>query len=140
MPQRPQSVGASYQTALLIVLLCAIAAASLPRSGEGVVESDGPSALPPAPVETRIDPNQASLASLVRLPRIGEVLAARIIAYRTARAGELSRRGQPGPAFLGPEDLHAIRGLGPKTVEGIAPLLRFPPQDGGRRAESPATP
>ncbi len=57
------------------------------------------------------------------LPGIGEVLAKRIVEFRKARAGS---QGGSGPVFRRPEDLEAVRGIGPKTVARLASHLRFP--------------
>jgi len=67
----------------------------------------------------KLDPNTASWQSLARLPGIGERRAKDIVAYREAFAGR-------GPAFTGPGDLAAVKGIGPKIVERIEPLLAFP--------------
>jgi len=61
-----------------------------------------------------IDPNAADAARLTLLPRIGPVLAERIVADRAER----------GP-FASASDLQRVRGIGPKTVERIAPMLTF---------------
>jgi competence protein ComEA len=69
-----------------------------------------------------VNPNTATAAELTALPGIGEVRARRIVEYRT------SRRADPdfdGPAFRCAEDLAAVHGIGPKTVERLRPLLRF---------------
>lgn len=71
---------------------------------------------------TRIDPNRADRADWDRLPRIGP---------RTAEA-ILAVRGSRGP-FRSPEDLLAVRGIGPKTLEKIRPWLDWGP------AGTPAT-
>jgi len=70
-----------------------------------------------APPE-RINPNTASLASLVRLPSIGKARALDIMDCR-------DHHQQDGPAFQSPQDLEQIRGIGPKTVANIAPWLTF---------------
>jgi competence protein ComEA len=56
-----------------------------------------------------IDLNRADAATLDRLPGIGPVLAAAIVADRAAR----------GP-FASVEDLGRVRGIGPRTVERLA--------------------
>jgi DNA uptake protein ComE-like DNA-binding protein len=72
---------------------------------------------PPLEVQPeRINPNTASMASLVRLPGIGKGRALDLIAWRNR---------QPQPAFRSIQDLEAIRGIGPKTVENLAPWLTF---------------
>jgi len=80
-------------------------------------------------VDQRIDPNVATWAELVILPRIGEVTAKRIVAYREAHqaSGAAAPDGQGPPiVFFCPEDLEAVHGIGPKTVARIAPHLIFP--------------
>lgn len=72
-------------------------------------------------VEQRIDPNLVSWAELARLPAVGESLAKRIVAYRDERATQAGR-----PVFTRAEDLLAVSGIGPKTLEGIRPHLKFP--------------
>ena len=71
-----------------------------------------------------IDPNQAAWHELAALPRIGESLAHRIIRFREAvrRDGVNAER----IVFTSAEDLARVRGIGPKTVEGMRPYLRFP--------------
>jgi len=65
-----------------------------------------------------VNPNLATLDSLVRLPGVGPVTAESIIEYR-----------QDTPigkeTFTKPSDLQGIRGIGPKTVEKIEPWLSF---------------
>lgn len=58
--------------------------------------------------------NTATPEALERLPRIGPVLARRIIEYRAAH----------GP-FRRLEDLEAVPGIGPKTLQELAPLVKF---------------
>jgi len=56
-----------------------------------------------------LDVNRASVDELRLLPRIGPALAARIVAGRPYRSiGELRR----------------VRGIGPRTLERLRPLLR----------------
>ncbi|UCG48589.1 MAG: helix-hairpin-helix domain-containing protein [Phycisphaerales bacterium] len=72
-------------------------------------------------LEGRINPNSAPAASLVRLRGIGMSRAAAIVAYRES----FRRSGEGGPAFQGPNDLQAVKGIGPKTVENIRQALKF---------------
>ena len=58
--------------------------------------------------------NDASAEELQRLPRVGPVLAARIVAERQAR----------GP-FRTVADLERVPGIGQRTAARLAPLLRF---------------
>jgi competence ComEA-like helix-hairpin-helix protein len=62
----------------------------------------------------KIDPNAADRAEWDRLPGIGPVTAIAIVDYRRAH----------GP-FGGPADLLAVRGIGPKTMERLAPFLEW---------------
>ena len=66
----------------------------------------------------RINPNTASIASLVRLPGIGKARAMDIIHYRQNQKPD-------EPVFLSAHDLQAIRGIGPKTVSALEPWLTF---------------
>jgi DNA uptake protein ComE-like DNA-binding protein len=72
-----------------------------------------------------IDPNTAPWWELAVLPRIGETTANSIVRYR-----ESMDRSAPdvaaGRAFIFVGDLQAVRGIGPKTVERIAPYLSLP--------------
>ena len=79
-----------------------------------------------------VDPNTAPLAELEALPRIGPVLARRVVEER--------RRGR----FHDAADLERVSGVGPVTVAGAAPHTVFAtptdvlpprgpdPPDGGR--------
>ncbi|MHC4881277.1 MAG: ComEA family DNA-binding protein [Planctomycetota bacterium] len=66
----------------------------------------------------RINPNTASVASLVRLPGIGRARALDIVHYR-------DHQQQDGPAFGLPQDMENIKGIGPKTAQNISPWLTF---------------
>lgn len=93
----------------------------VPTSGEVRPAAGGPAdatasawitsgAAPGAP--RKINVNTADARALESLPGIGPVLAARIVADRTAR----------GP-FRRPEDLTRVSGIGPKTLEGFRDLI-----------------
>ena len=71
-----------------------------------------------AALATRINPNTADSASLVRLPGIGPARADAIIKYRNSP-------DITPPAFRSADDLQNIKGIGPKTVEKLAPHHRF---------------
>jgi len=79
----------------------------------------------------RIDPNTAAWHDLARLPRVGEALARRIVAYRDAKDQEWRTAHPRGPAdrappvFVVPEDLLPVRGIGPRTLDLMRPHLRF---------------
>ena len=68
-------------------------------------------------ISSRINPNTASIGSLMRLPGIGPSRASDIVEYR-------SNCGL-GKAFDCGDDLQVIKGIGPKTVEKMELLLCF---------------
>ncbi len=73
-----------------------------------------PSAPEPSSVQKLIQVNTASAAELELLPRIGPVMAQRIIEDRAAN----------GP-YRDADDLQRVRGIGPKTAEKHKPLVGF---------------
>ncbi len=77
-------------------------------------------------IELRLDPNVAGWAELTQLPRIGPALAKRIVAYRQDQLAIGPPTAQT--VFACPEDLAAVPGIGPKTVEQLRPYLMFPEQ------------
>ena len=77
----------------------------------------------PIVVEDTINPNTASVASLLRLPGVGPQRAQAIVAYR-----ERAEIQQGRPAFRDLNDMGAVPGLGPVTAKAMAPYLRFSDQ------------
>ncbi|MDA1202347.1 MAG: helix-hairpin-helix domain-containing protein [Planctomycetota bacterium] len=75
-----------------------------------LVHHDAP---PPADVRFTVNVNLAPPAELAQLPGLGPATAARIVAYRE----------QQGP-FASHEDLLAVHGIGPVTLERLRPYLR----------------
>jgi DNA uptake protein ComE-like DNA-binding protein len=69
-------------------------------------------------LQTRVNPNDASVASLVRLPQIGKLRAEKIIAYRQSRRGD-------EPAFKCVDDLRKVKGIGPAVAAGLSEYLTF---------------
>ena len=67
-----------------------------------------------------LDPATAERADWDRLPGIGPRLAEAIVARRESLGG-----------LRGPQDLLAVRGIGPRTLERIGPWLRWPAAPGG---------
>ena len=63
-----------------------------------------------------INVNAADAEELCELPGVGACYAGRIVAYREAH----------GP-FEKPEDLAAVRGIGPRTVERLKPYVTCEP-------------
>lgn len=74
-----------------------------------------------AKIDGRINPNTASIESLMRLDGIGASRAYDIVQYR--------RNCDREKAFELADDLQAIRGIGPKTVEKIEGWLYFEQKD-----------
>lgn len=60
----------------------------------------------------KIDLNQAKIEDLIKLPRVGPVMARRIIEYRQVN----------GP-FKRIEELKKVKGIGQKTFEKISPYI-----------------
>ena len=77
-----------------------------------------------AAIPKGVDPNSAPWWELTVLPRIGDGLAQRIVEFREARAAAV-REQASSPVFVHPSDLQAVRGIGEKTVELIAPYLEL---------------
>jgi competence ComEA-like helix-hairpin-helix protein len=93
------------------VILCSLFVASDSLGSRGAHEIELPD---------RINPNEALVGSLVRLPGIGMGRAWAIVSYREAAFREGKR-----PAFGNSSDLQDVRGIGPKTVEKIGEWLEF---------------
>jgi hypothetical protein len=93
----------------------------LPATPEAVAPSAVVRArLPSVP----LNPNTSCVDSLCLLPGIGPALAERIVAAREA-----------GLRFARARDLQEVRGIGPRTVERLAPYLSFPASDTASAAE-----
>ncbi|MAY74778.1 MAG: hypothetical protein CMJ31_08730 [Phycisphaerae bacterium] len=73
-----------------------------------------PRPTPSDPYATLINVNLATAKELEALPRIGPVLAQRIVDHRNAN----------GP-FRSVRDMTAVKGIGEKTADGLAPYIRF---------------
>jgi len=71
-------------------------------------------------LEGEINPNDAPVASLVRLPGIGVGRAEAIVAYRE----DFSKEG-PNKAFQDSDGLQKVKGIGPKTAQNISKWLKF---------------
>ena len=72
-------------------------------------------------LDEKINPNDAPVASLVRLPGIGITRAEAIVAYRE----NLTKQEANSPAFRNCDDLQKVKGIGPKTVGNISQWLKF---------------
>ena len=74
-------------------------------------------------LESRINPNDAPIASLVRLPNIGMARAGAIVAYR--QRFQFIGKDSKSPAFRNCDDLQKVSGIGPKIIQNINEWLKF---------------
>ncbi|MHC4497587.1 MAG: ComEA family DNA-binding protein [Planctomycetota bacterium] len=72
-------------------------------------------------LDEKINPNDASIGSLVRLPGIGPGRANAIVAYRD----HVSEKDANKAAFESCDDLQGVHGIGPKTAQGMSEWLKF---------------
>lgn len=82
----------------------------------------------------KINPNDAPLASLMRLPGVGLTRARAIVDYRNRPVDQSA----PRPVFAGGQDMQRVKGLGPATVADILPWLQFavPPHEPNRASDA----
>jgi competence protein ComEA len=112
------SVGA---LALIAVGLSLVALANIPRATPAVAPVLARHLAPPATPTavqalrdgTRLDLNRAAAGDLELLPGIGPALAQRIVEDRNTH----------GP-FFEIEGLRRVRGIGPRTLERLRPLIQ----------------
>ncbi|MHC4460953.1 MAG: ComEA family DNA-binding protein [Planctomycetota bacterium] len=108
---RIQSFAFVIATSVCVLFSVGFVASSLLTSGQSYeIELD-----------QKINPNDAPVASLVRLPGIGIGKTRAIVAYRE----EFGEENGNKPAFQNPNDLQKVKGIGPKTVENIREWLKF---------------
>ncbi|MDQ0865467.1 ComEA family DNA-binding protein [Arthrobacter globiformis] len=81
-------------------------------SGAGAAETEGTGGPAGEGSGGKINLNTATAEELAALPKVGPVLAQRIVDWRT----------QQGP-FKSPEELDAVDGVGPKMLETLLPLV-----------------
>lgn len=86
--------------------------AEVPALAEPVRVGVPATTTPSASIRTLVNINKATQAELELLPGIGPALAGRIIEHRTLRG-----------AFRRVEDLDAVKGIGPKMLERLWPLV-----------------
>ena len=72
-------------------------------------------------LEGRINPNDAPIESLVRLPGLGPGRAGAIVAYRE----NINEKKATSRVFQNWDDLRKVKGIGPKTAQNISEWLRF---------------
>lgn len=100
---------------VLSVFLCALLCIGFAVSSFEVVQQSDIVEL-----DDKVNPNEASVSSLIRLPGIGLARAEAIVDYRNNFiVGERSR------AFRNCDDLQKIKGIGPKTAEDMCQWLKF---------------
>ena len=78
--------------------------------GRGLIDIDRAE---PRPAQFLVDINEADWPELALLPNIGEQLARRIIEHRNSHGGK----------FRDLDQLEDVRGIGPKTFDGMKPYL-----------------
>ena len=72
-------------------------------------------------LESRVNPNDAPIESLIRLPGIGISRARAIVEYRE----KFGDKDGGYPAFQSSNDLQKVKGIGPKTVQNVSEWLKF---------------
>lgn len=86
-----------------------------------LTSADSARAAAAANLENQINPNIATIESLVRLPDIGLSRAEALIRYRKSYTeNNIDRQ-----AFENFDDLQNIKGIGPKTVQNMSKWLKF---------------
>lgn len=100
--------------------------ATIETVSAGVAEEEAASE-PLRPGE-RIDPNTAPAAQLRRLPGVGPAKASAILQSRNR-----------GAVYRRPEDLLRVPGIGPRTLETLAPHLDLPGSGFSPGATAPGT-
>jgi competence protein ComEA len=97
-------------TVVLLSLLAMVAAWFVQGGQDGrLIEIDRAE---PVEIVYKVDINRAPWPELAQLPQVGETLARRIVEQREVN----------GP-FRDHDDLLRVRGIGPKTLDGIRPYL-----------------
>jgi competence ComEA-like helix-hairpin-helix protein len=94
---------------LLSICVCAALAVYFIFSYTAAANSGGKIVL-----DDKINPNTETAVSMTRLPSFGAKKAAAVVEYR-----------QSGNVFKNADDLDKVKGIGPKTVEGVRPYLKF---------------
>lgn len=108
------------QSLAFVISVCAAACLSIRFTANlGAVESHTVRREPQ--LHSRINPNDAPVESLVRLPGLGIGRAGAIVTYRK----NFKRKNGKSLAFEDCNDLLRISGIGPKTIQSISEWLEF---------------
>ncbi len=116
--RRTQSLSFLVGVCLCLALAAGFMTQALPGRGGVVKIYEG----------EKINPNDAPVASLIRLPGVGLTRARAIVAHRDGYddpAGPRPGEARPSPAFGKPEDLCRIKGIGSAVTEEVRPWLQF---------------
>lgn len=106
-----QSFGFVIAACICVLLSVVFTASNISKSGQKCeIQTD-----------SKINPNSAPVASLMRLPGIGIVRAGAIVALRDSL---IAKDGQ-SRVFKTADDLQKVRGIGPKTTKNISEWLKF---------------
>ena len=116
--QRAEVRRSGIQSFAFVISVCGCALLSIGFAASSLVAVRQSSEIE---LDEKINPNDAPVASLVRLPGIGVGRAEAIVAYRENFSGEDSNSS----AFRNCDDLQKVRGIGPKTVQNISEWLTF---------------
>jgi competence ComEA-like helix-hairpin-helix protein len=120
----------AVQSLGFLVGLCACVIAATLFAGAALHRVSGS---PRSPFTARVNPNNASVSSLARLPGVGATRARAIADFRDDVKTRQGRR----EVFRCAEDLAQVKGIGPATVEAMRPWLQFDPAaDGNDSAAS----
>lgn len=103
---------------LLLGMLCLLAAVRLIPVGLATLFEPVPKIAPPRLPVFTVEINTATVAEFQALPEIGPALAKRIVEHRIACGG-----------FRRIDELQEVRGLGPKRLENLRPLVSVKPVD-----------
>ena len=112
---RQSEIGQSrIQSFAFVISVCGCVLLSFVFSASSFVAVRQPSVIE---LDEKINPNEAQIASLVRLPGIGVSRAEAIVAYRNNFSDKAT--------FRRSDDLQKVKGIGPKTVQNISQWLKF---------------
>ncbi len=117
MNQTRQNSIQSFAFVISVCIAAGFCRGFISNTGEG----ESTSSLQKIELDSRINPNDAPIESLVRLPGLGISRAGAIVEYRNSFNGKDGK----SPAFQHPDDLQKITGIGPKTVQNLSEWIKF---------------